>query len=287
MIGIVTTARRTSASRPVASDTGDIRVGIGGWTYAPWRDNFYPAGLVQRLELEYASRQLTSIEINGTFQRQQSVATYLKWREQTPASFVFSVKAPGRITAARTLANGGGAITSFLEGIASLGDRLGPIVWQFAPTKAFEHDDFAAFLALLPKSTGDTTLRHVLDVRHPSFACADFIALARAHGFPTVCTDSTDYPCIADITGDFVYARLMRTQPQIKTGYRAADLDRWLARIRRWAHGQDNPELPHFTAPLLDRQPHDVFVYFISGAKQRAPAAALALLQRLRQSRSS
>jgi uncharacterized protein YecE (DUF72 family) len=266
-----------SAAAPAAS----IRVGIGGWTYAPWRDNFYPAGLVQRLELEYASRQLTSIEINGTFHREQTPTTYAKWREQTPPGFVFSVKAPGRITASATLAKMGGAVAHFLDGIVALEDRLGPIVWQFDPGKRFVPDDFAAFLELLPKQVDGRHLRHVLDVRHESFLDPGYIALARSHRLPTVCADSTEYPCIGDITGDFVYARLMRTQSQIATGYAAADLDRWADRAREWAGGGDLAELPHLGPIAPQGPPRDVFVYFISGAKERAPAAAKALLQRL------
>ena len=258
-----------------------IRVGIGGWTYAPWRNNFYPAGLVQRLELEYASRQLTSIEINGTYHREQTPATYAKWREQTPPGFVFSVKAPGRITASATLAKTAGAVVHFLEGIVALADRLGPIVWQFDKYKRFDPDDFVAFLELLPAEVGGWRLRHVLDVRHASFINADYIALARRHRLPTVCADSAEYPCIADITGDFVYARLMRTRSQIATGYEAAELARWAQRARDWAGGGDLGELPHIDPVAPDGSPRDVFVYFISGAKERAPAAAKALLQRL------
>ena len=281
IIGSMPNELSKSSKHITRSSNVRVRVGIGGWTYAPWRGTFYPDDLVQRLELEYASRQLTSIEINGTFHRQQSVATYTKWREQTPPGFIFSVKAPGRITSARVLANSGGAIESFLDGIVALGDRLGPILWQFGPSKPFDREDFVAFLDLLPTKIGTRVLRHVLDVRHPTFACADYIALARAHRFPTVCTDSPEFGCIADITGDFTYARLMRTQSQVATGYPAIELDAWLARIQRWANGHDNSDLPHVAAPMPDSKPRDVFVYFISGAKQRAPAAAQAMLQRL------
>lgn len=268
-------------TRNIDPEPNRIRVGIGGWTYAPWRDNFYPAGLVQRLELEYASRQLTSIEINGTYHREQTPATYAKWREQTPPKFVFSVKAPGRITASATLAKTGGAIAHFLEGIVALEDRLGPIVWQFDKHKRFDPTDFAAFLELLPAVVGGRRLRHVLDVRHQSFVNRDMLALARGHRFPIVCADSDEYPCIADITGDFVYARLMRTKSHVATGYAGADLDRWAGIARRWANGVDAIELPHLGRMAAEGPPRDVFVYFISGAKERAPAAALALMQRL------
>jgi len=275
------TVNELSSVTTGAHQMDSIRVGIGGWTYAPWRDNFYPSGLVQRLELEYASRQLTSIEINGTYHREQTPATYAKWREQTPPGFVFSVKAPGRITASAKLAKTRGAVMHFLEGIIALADRLGPIVWQFDKYKRFEPEDFAAFLELLPKEVGGMRLRHVLDVRHESFVNADYIALARSHRLPTVCADSDEYPCIADITGDFVYARLMRTQSQVATGYAAVELDRWVKRARTWADGGDLAELPHRGRIAQQGKPRDVFVYFISGAKERAPAAAKALLQRL------
>ncbi len=260
-----------------------IRVGVGGWTYAPWRNHFYPAKLVQRRELEYASRHLTAIEINGTYYGAQKPATYAKWREETPEGFVFSLKAPRYTTDRARLADAGRTVTDFVDGgIAELGDRLGPINWQFPPHKPFEPDDFAAFLDLLPRELEGRTLRHVLEVRHASFMCADYIALARRHRVATVFTDSPKHPSFADVTGDFVYARLMRSEAEIETGYTASALDAWATRARIWADGGDPPELPHVDETLQATQARDVFIYFISAAKERNPAAAMALIGRLR-----
>ncbi len=257
-----------------------IRIGIGGWVYAPWRDNFYPKGLVQRRELEYASRHVTAIEINGTYYGVQKPATYAKWRDETPAGFMFSAKAPMRIMQSRTLAKTGPQIDDFLGGIAALGDRLGPIVWQFDAGVRIDRDDFAAFLALLPAAIGGRALRHVLDVRDPAFVGAEFLALASAHGMATVFTDSDEHPSFADLTADFVYARLMRSRADVASGYPADELEAWARRIRDWRDGGDPAELPHL-GPAAPHRPREAFVFFIASAKQRNPAAAMALLQRL------
>jgi uncharacterized protein YecE (DUF72 family) len=259
-----------------------IRVGIGGWTYVPWRKNFYPDGLVQRRELEYASRQLTAIEINGTYYGAQKPATYEKWRDETPDGFVFSAKAPMRIMQSRVLAKTGGQVEDFLGGIASLGDRLGPVVWQFDRGTRIDRDDFAAFLALLPATIDDRKLRHVLDVRDPAFVDADYLALARRHGMATVFTDSPEHPSFADVTTDFVYARLMRSRSEISTGYPEAELQQWAERARRWATGGEPDDLPRIEAAKdTTGTRRDVFLYFISAAKERNPAAAMALIARL------
>ena len=179
-----------------------IRVGVGGWTYEPWRDNFYPAGWPKTRELEYASRRLSAIEINATYHGTQRRTSFAKWRDETPDDFVFSVKASRYATNRRVLAEAGDSIARFVDsGIAELGPKLGPIVWQFATTKHFEADDFEAFLALLPKEVEGVALRHVLDVRHASFMCPEYLALARRHGAATVFTDSDDYPSFADLDG--------------------------------------------------------------------------------------
>jgi uncharacterized protein YecE (DUF72 family) len=259
-----------------------VHVGIGGWVYAPWRDGrFYPPGLVQRRELEYASRQLTSIEINGTYYGTQKPATYAKWRDDTPDGFVFSAKAPKRITQARQLAATGAQIDDFIAGIGELGPKLGPLVWQFAHGRSLQHDDFAAFLDLLPAQAGGHRLRHALEIRDASFVDAGLLALARARGIATVFTDSDEYPSFADLGGDFVYSRLMRSQADVASGYPPAALRDWARRIDRWQAGGDNPELPHIAPPLPDGAPREVFVYFISAAKERNPAAAMALIQAL------
>ena len=267
------------AAKPAADG---IRVGIGGWTFAPWRDNFYPKGLVQRRELEYASRHVSAIEINGTYYGTQKPATYAKWRDETPDAFLFSAKAPKRIMQSRVLAKTGAQVDDFIGGIVELGPKLGPLVWQFDRGQRIERDDFAAFLELLPSHGADRKLRHVLDVRDPDFINADFLELARSHGMATVFTDSSEYPSFADLTADFVYARLMRSQAGITTGYDDADLGRWAARARRWATGGEPDDLPRIVADGNAPTTHrDVFVYFISSAKERNPAAAMALLRKL------
>jgi uncharacterized protein YecE (DUF72 family) len=259
-----------------------VRIGIGGWTYAPWRKNFYPDGLVQKRELEYASRHLRVIEINGTFYGAQKPATYERWAAETPEGFVFSLKAPRYITEGKKLADTAKGISGFIEGgLDQMGDRLGPILWQLPPSRRLDADDLDAFLRLLPARLGKRPLRHVLEVRHPSFLSAEYVALARSHRIPTVFTDSPDYPSLADITGDFTYARLMRSEDGIATGYGAKDLDAWSKRAHRWADGQDNPELPHIAAALPDGGEREVFIFFISAAKHRNPAAAMALQARV------
>lgn len=260
-----------------------IRTGIGGWTYPEWRDNFYPKGLVQKRELEYASRRLTAIEINGTFYGAQKPATYAKWGSETPPGFVFSLKAPRHIVGARALAGTGKQIAGFVEGgIAELGEHLGPLLWQFAPQRRFDAEDVEAFLGLLPDAVDGLPLRHAVEVRHPSFQSEAWLRLARARGVATVFTDSTEYPSFADITGDFVYARLMASRDTSTTGYPGLQLDAWAKRALQWANGEAPADLPYAgardAAPVA---PRDSFVFFISAAKERNPAAAMALQQRL------
>jgi len=267
------------ASAPRAID--GIRVGIGGWTYAPWRDNFYPKGLVQRRELEYASRHVSAIEINGTWYGAQKPPTYAKWRDETPEGFVFSAKAPQRITMARALATTGPQVEDFLGGIATLGDKLGPIVWQFEKGRRVDRGELAEFVDLLPRELEGRRVRHVLDVRDPTVIDVDFLALAHRHGLGTVFTDSPDHPSFADVTADFVYARLMRSRSEIATGYPDDEIDGWMQRAREWAAGQDPADLPRIAPPQGESRARDVFVYFISAAKERNPAAAMALLRRL------
>jgi uncharacterized protein YecE (DUF72 family) len=259
-----------------------IRVGIGGWNYAPWRKNFYPDGLPQRRELEYASRHLRAIEINSTYYGAQKAPTYARWAAETPADFVFSLKAPRYITEGKRLAVTGKGVNGFVHGgLAEMGNRLGPILWQLPPSRAFDADDLAAFLDLLPRDLNNRSLRHVLEVRHTSFLCERYVDLARAHRIPTVFTDSPDYPSLADITGDFGYARLMRSESSIAQGYTSEALDQWATYAQRWSAGQDVAELPHAAAPKAAGTPRDVFVFFISAAKHRNPAAAMALQQRV------
>lgn len=271
------------ATAPAAPSAAGIHVGIGGWTYAPWRGGmFYPVGLVQRRELEYASRQLTAIEINGTYYGTQKPAVYAKWREETPPGFVFSAKAPKRITGARRLAATGAQVDDFVGGIAELGDRLGPLVWQFAEGYAMQRDDFAAFLQLLPRQAGGRRLRHAVEIRDPGFLDPALLAQLRQHGVALVFTDSTHYPSRADLTADFAYARLMRSQPEIDTGYPADALEQWAGQLGAWRRGEDPAALPHIEPPRSAAPPREVFAYFIGAAKHRNPAAAMQL-QRLLQ----
>jgi uncharacterized protein YecE (DUF72 family) len=195
---------------------GSIRVGIGGWTYRPWRGgNFFPADLPHARELEYASRQLTAIEVNGTYYRTQKPATFARWRDETPDGFRFTLKASRHCTNRRVLADAGESVQRFVgSGIAELGEKLGPLLWQFMPTKAFDAEDFGAFLALLPKQVEGIALRHAVEVRHASFfEDPQFFRLMRKHGIATVLADSDKHPSFADITGNFIYVRLMARAP--------------------------------------------------------------------------
>lgn len=275
-------ATSRARSRKASTSAEPVRVGIGGWNFAPWRDNFYPAGLAQARELAYASRHLSAIEINSTYHGTQKRTSFAKWRDETPDDFVFAVKASRFATNRRVLAESGESIERFIDsGIAELGRKLGPVVWQFAPTKQFDAEDFEAFLQLLPDSVEGVKLRHVLEVRHDSFQAPDYLKLARKYKAATVFTDSPKFPSMADLTADFIYARLMASSEKLKAGYAPKDLDAWAERVRTWAQGHQPADLP----TVEDRKPaarkRDVFVFFINGAKERAPAAAQALLERL------
>ncbi|MPY76408.1 MAG: DUF72 domain-containing protein [Alphaproteobacteria bacterium] len=242
----------------------NIFIGTGGWTYAPWRGVFYPEGLTQKRELEYASRQLTSIEINGTYYSTFKPESWVKWREATPEGFVFAVKGSRYCTNRRELAGAGEAVARFAgQGLRELGGRLGPINWQLAETKKFDAEDVEGFLKLLPREAEGVPLRHALEVRNPSFQDPRFYDLARRHNVAIVFADHDTFPTIDEPTADFTYARLMRSREEIETGYEAADLDRWAERTDAWA------------------KRGDVFLYFIAGAKLRAPAAAQALIDRV------
>lgn len=260
-----------------------IRVGVGGWTYEPWRDNFFPAGWPHARELEYASRRLTAIEVNGTYYSTMKPATFAKWHDETPDDFMFSLKASRFCTNRRVLAEAGDSIRRFIDsGLSELRAKLGPVVWQFAPTKRFEPSDFEAFLALLPAEVDGRALRHVMDVRHDSFRTPDYLALARRHRVATVFTHSADYPSFADLTGDFLYARLMSARAEVPTGYEPAALDAIAGCARCWAAGGEPDGLPRIEPPpSASGAPRDVFIFFINGAKERAPAGAMSLIERL------
>lgn len=262
---------------------GNIRVGIGGWNFEPWRETFYPAGWPQARELEYASRHLSAIEINSTYYGAQKPATFAKWRRETPEGFVFSVKGIRYATQRRVLAEGAESMRRFIgSGIAELGDKLGPLLWQLAPTHRFDAADLTAFLEQLPAQVDGLPLRHVLDVRHASFQSPDYLALARGFGVGTVFTESDDYPPIAEPTSDLVYARVMRTREDELLGCAPEVFPALAASAQAWAQGREPSGLPRIEPGLATPgSPRDVFIFFISGAKSRAPAAAMALRRAL------
>jgi uncharacterized protein YecE (DUF72 family) len=261
---------------------GHIRVGIGGWTYEPWRSNFYPPKLPHARELAYAAEHVTAIEINGTYYRLQSRDSFARWASETPDDFMFTVKASRFCTNRRVLGEAGEAIGRFIgQGLVALGAKLGPILWQFMATKQFDREDFGAFLALLPERAEGVRLRHALEVRHESFATPEFVALARDHGAAIVFADSADYPELADPTADFIYARLQRAEAKQRTGYAPAALDRWVEVARQWAAGGQPPDLRYVGKRGKASSGRDVFMFFINGAKERAPAGAQAMIDRL------
>ncbi len=258
-------------------------VGIGGWTYAPWRGVFYPKGLAHARELEYAGQKLTSIEVNGTFYSTQSPKTFRKWAYEVPGDFVFSLKGPRYAVNRRVLADAGDSIKRFLDsGITELGSKLGPLLWQFAPHKKFDEADFGAFLDLLPDVFDGHSLRHVVEVRNDTFKTPAFIALARRRNVAICYAEHDSYSEIADVTADFIYARLQKGNERLKAGYPPKALDAWAKRVRTWLKGGVPADLPRVDRAKPAKTPREVFLYFIHEAKLRAPAAAMALIERLK-----
>ena len=242
-----------------------IRVGIGGWSYEPWEETFYPADLAKTKQLEYASRQVTAIEINATFYRTQSAASFQKWAGATPDDFMFSVKAPRAAVQRKDLREAKDSIEWFLKsGVGELGDKLGPIFWQMAPYKKYDDAEMRAYFDMLPDKLGKRPLRHALEVRHASFTDDAFLKLARERNIAVVTVESEKHPLIVEPTADFAYARLELTQADEPTGYAKAGLKTWAKTARDW------------------EKKGDVFLYFISGAKERNPAAAKAMLDLLK-----
>ncbi|AJE99032.1 DUF72 domain-containing protein [Pandoraea apista] len=274
------TTRATNATR--ASSGNRIRIGVGGWNFAPWQGTFYPEKWPKRRELEYASRHLTSIEINSTFYGSQKPATFRHWFEETPDDFVFSVKASRYATHRRVLAEAGESISRFFDsGVLELGKKLGPVNWQFAPTKAFDAQDFEHFLSLLPTEAGGYAIRHALEVRHESFAVPEFVALARKYHMAIVLAGDAKFPCIADVTAPFVYARLMGTQEHYKLGYAPKAMTQWIERAQAFAQGGAPKDLDTLAGAPPKATHRDVFLYVISGFKERNPAAAMAMIDAL------
>lgn len=263
--------------------SGTIRAGMGGWTFEPWEKSFYPEKLPKAQQLHYASRQVPTIEVNGTYYSSFKEPTFVKWAKEAPDGFVFSLKGNRFVTNRRVLAEAGESVMRFLQsGVSALGEKLGPILWQFAPTKKFDHADFEAFLRLLPEKQDGVRLRHAVEVRNDSFMVPEFPALARKYGVAIVYADHATYPAIADITSDFVYARLQTGKDENPDCYEPQRLDEWAQRTKIWAEGGEPDDLPkadpETSAP---REPRDVFVYFITEGKVRAPFGAMALMKRL------
>jgi uncharacterized protein YecE (DUF72 family) len=263
--------------------TGTICVGVGGWTFEPWRGTFYPKGLPQKRELEYASRKLTSIEINATFYRLQKAESFARWYEEAPRSFVFALKGPRFITHRPILAEAGAAIERFFaSGVINLKEKLGPINWQFSPAKRYDATDLEAFLKLLPKTIEGRPIRHALEVRHGSFRSAEFVELLRTYRVGVVFTDKDEFPQIPDVTSSFIYARLQRSSQEETYGYSAEALNLWMQRVFVWSQGKIPDGLEPVASPeKMPAKLRDVFIYFINGFKPKAPAVAMALIARL------
>jgi len=258
-----------------------IYIGIGGWTYEPWRGVFYPKGHPQKRELEYASSRLTGIEVNGTYYGSQKPESFRKWHDETPKDFVFTLKGPRFATNRRVLAEAGESIERFFaSGVTELKDKLGPVNWQFMATKKFDPADFEAFLKLLPRKVNGRTIRHAVEVRHDSFKTEEFVALCRKQDVAIVFAADSEFPLIADVTADFVYARIMGTQAKEKLGYPAATLKKWAERAKAWETGASPGKLP-LLAPPAAKKKRQVFLFVISGAKERNPAAAQAIIASL------
>jgi uncharacterized protein YecE (DUF72 family) len=261
---------------------GAIRVGVGGWDFDPWRQSFYPPGLAKAKQLAFASGKLTAIEINATYYKLQRPELFAKWRDAVPDGFKFAIKGSRFCSNRKVLGEAGEAVARFCgQGFTELGDRLGPILWQFMGTKRFDPDDFGAFLALLPAEMAGVKLCHVVEPRHESFKDPAFVAMARAAGVGIVFADAEAYPCIPDLSGDLVYARLQRSREEEPTGYAPAELDRWAEVAKAWARGESPSGFPYCAEPQPPPAPRETYVFFISGAKVRNPAAAQALIARL------
>ena len=265
---------------------GKVRIGVGGWDFDPWRGTFYPAGVARTRQLEFAARHLTATEVNATFYKLQKPETWARWAATVPDDFRFAIKGSRFCTNRKVLGEAAEAIGRFCgQGFTELGDKLGPLNWQLAPTKRFDAEEISAFLGLLPTRRDGLTLRHAIEPRHESFRCREFVALARGAGVAIVVADSDEYPQIADPTADFVYARLQRTCEEEPLGYAPGALDRWAGILRGWSRGETPDGLAYAGDPRAADKvvPRDVFAFVISGAKLRNPAAAQALIARLKE----
>ena len=261
---------------------GQIRVGIGGWDFDPWRGTFFPPGLAKTKQLGFVGQHLTGTEVNATYYSTQKPETFARWAKTVPDGFKFALKASRFCTNRRNLAEAGQSIGKFCgQGFTELGDRLGPILWQLAPTKKFDPEEIRAFLALLPTRQAGLELRHAIEPRHESFRDRAFVAAARAANVAIVFADHAQYPQVPDLSTDFVYARLMQAREDEPAGYDAGEIGRWHALARGWSAGESPRGLDYVSDQAAPAAARDVFIFMINGAKVRAPAAAQALLGRL------
>ena len=283
----------------------EVRIGVSGWTYPPWRGRFYPKGLPQKRELAHASSVFPAIEINGTFYSMQRPEVFGRWTAETPDDFIFAVKGPRFLTHMKRLREPAAPLANFFaSGLLRLGRKLGPILWQFPPSFRFDTDRLASFFALLPRHTEQAAacarrhdhrlkarawlrtdarrrIRHAVEVRHESFRDPAFIDLLRRHDVALVCADTVEWPLLMDLTSDFVYCRLHGSTELYRSGYDSAALDRWARRVRAWSSGKPMRDGNFAAAARGKSRPRDVFVFFDNTDKLRAPRDALALMRRL------
>lgn len=259
-----------------------IHIGIGGWDFDPWRGTFYPEGLSKAKQLAHMAGRLTATEVNATYYGSMRPETFAKWRDAVPEDFKFALKASRFCTNRRALREAEESIAKFFgQGLTELGDKLGPILWQLAPTKKFDPADIGDLFALMPASRDGIALRHAIEPRHESFQCAEFVALARAANVAIVFAEHENYPQVADPTADFVYARLQVATEAEPLGYSAKALDRWAAAAKGWAAGESPDGLSYFGDASAEKRAREVFLFFIGADKVRNPLAAEALIGRL------
>jgi len=281
-----------------------VRIGISGWRYAGWRGVFYPKGLQQRRELEFASQTFGTIEINGTFYSLQRPASFEQWAAETPDDFVFSLKGSRFITHMLKLRNIETPLANyFASGLLGLGRKMGPVLWQFAPQMQFSRERFEGFFKGLPRSTKeaarlakrcddrmlgrsvlkakeDLPIRHCVEIRHESFAVPEFMELLRSYNIGFVVADTVEWPLLMEVTADFVYCRLHGSEQLYASGYEAEALEVWADRVVAFARGQ-RAEGRYVEERRPDGVERDVFVYFDNDAKVRAPFDALGLQERV------
>ena len=260
--------------------SADVRIGISGWTYKPWRGAFYPKGLPHKKELAHASSVFRSIEINGTFYGLQRPEVFARWAGETPDDFIFAVKGSRFITHMKRLKDPERPLARFMaQGVELLGRKLGPILWQLPPNFRFDPERLEAFFLQLPRP-----LRHALEIRHESFRDPAFVALLRKHDVALVCADTVDWPLLMDLTSDFVYVRLHGSTELYRSGYGPADIERWAKRVEAWRDGKPMTDGTFASSEAPRRTKRDVYVYFDNTDKLQAPRDALALMHRLGQS---